>query len=239
MHWRELLDVTQEYGKFVDGQMLDTAYDEAIQALEWNLDDAAIESNIEVFTTFLGKWKSLRRPLDRERLRTVWMTDVEPYARGLEGKSIETLDTQTVVDAGAERVRVGVAIEHMYGSMCTVEGVGETNSSKLLHLRLPNVFVMTDASVRQEFIDVMNRMGDIKGSSLFEPYGYAFHFLPYVRAQLAEAIASLQFEEKIPRADAMKRLRRAHGRTRSLAKLADEYYYMRWGGPSRRGTRPC
>lgn len=230
MHWRKLLDVTREYGRLIDGEGYDTAYDEAMRTLKWNPGGGTMDGNMDVFTTFLGKWKSLRRPLDRKRLKSVWMTDVEPYAKGVDGESIETLDTRKVVDTGAEKVRVGVAIEHMYGSMCTVDGVGRTNSSKLLHLRFPNIFVMTDASVRREFRDLVRGTGIVKGTSLFEPYGYAFHFLPLVRAELLEAILSLQADEQIQWVEAVKRLMLAHGRARSLAKLADEYYYVTWGG---------
>lgn len=145
------------------------------------------------------------------------MSEIEPYAKALEDEFLEDMNSEKVVEVGREKLRIGLAIEHMYNVLVTVPAVGKTNASKLLHLRLPNLFVMTDTDVRRLF--------KIFQTELFSAFSYAFNFLRFVQCDINEAIDSLCGERRLSRRDAVEYLRNAHGRTRSLAKLADEYYY--------------
>lgn len=218
MHWQNLLEVTYEYGRSVDGQSYDTAYEEAIRSLRWDPAQASLGQNIQVFEDFLKAWRSWRRELDKEKLNAVWISDIEPYARTLDGEIFESLDVDKVVEVGTERLRVGVTIEHVYGALHMVDGIDHTNASKLLHLRLPNLFVMTDSAVRDLFKTVW-------GSELFSAYGYAFNFLRIVKAEMLEAILTLCKDKSLSQPEGIEYLQNAHGRKRSLAKLIDEYYW--------------
>jgi len=151
---------------------------------------------------------------------------VEPCAEALHGEFLEDLDVRKMIEVGVEKLHVRMAIEHTYAALHIVRGIGKTNASKLLHLRLLNLFVMTDANVRDVFRGLWPE--GINKRSLFLPYGYAFHFLPLVRADILEAILTLQEEKGLTRREAIEYLQNAHGRKRSLAKLADEYYYTGW-----------
>jgi len=89
MHWQQLLDVTKNYGKLVKGQRYDTAYKNAMRSLQWGSPQADMGRNIDVFEDFLREWNSLRGGrLDKEKLNTVWMQDVEPCAEALHGGAL-------------------------------------------------------------------------------------------------------------------------------------------------------
>jgi hypothetical protein len=130
---------------------------------------------------------------------------------------LENLEVDKLVETNGEKLRVGVAIEHMYGALSTVPGVGDTNASKLLHLRLPHLFVMTDTDIRLMF-------KEFRGET-FSPYSYTFNFLMFVKSDVSEAIDTLCEEEQLARQEGIEFLRNAHSRKRSLAKLMDECYY--------------
>lgn len=113
---------------------------------------------------------------------------------------------------------MGVAIEHMYSAIRTVSGVGETNACKLLHLRLPNLLVMTDNDIRFMFKKLCGET--------FLPYSYSFNFLSFVMADASEAVQTLCEDKRLSHEEGIQFLQNAHGRTRSLAKLMGECYYM-------------
>jgi hypothetical protein len=77
---------------------------------------------------------------------------------------------------------------------------------------------MTDSLVRRFFKGIF-------GGDLFSAYGDAFRFLRVVQADMNEAIDTICNEEDLTRSEATDYLQNAHGRKRSLVKLADEYYY--------------
>jgi hypothetical protein len=211
MHFKQLLDITSRFPGW-------PAYERAMKELRWHSSEFDMESNALVFENFLGASHSLRRPLGKEEMINVWIKEVEPYATVMDCEFLEELDIDKIIKTGEEKFRVGVAIEHMYGALSMVPGVGNTNASKLLHLRLPHLFVMTDADIRFLFKKCRKET--------FSPYSYAFNFLVFVKADVNEAIDTLCQENQLSRQQAIKFLQNAHGRKRSLAKLMDECYYV-------------
>lgn len=211
MHYKQLLDITSRFPS-------DDAYEEAMQDLEWHSSVFDIGKTICIFENFLGAWHSLRRPLGKEEMSRVWTKDIEPYAIALERDSLENLDIDKTIKTKREKLRVGLAVEHMYGVLSTVPGVGDTNASKLLHLRLPHLFVMTDTDIR--FMLKKAR------KETFSPYSYAFNFLVFVKSDVNEAIDTLCEEKQLTRQQSIEFLRNTHNRKRSIAKLMDECYYV-------------
>ena len=212
MHYKHLLDVTSRFTSA-------GAYETAMKNLDWHSLNFDIVKNVNIFEDFLGAWDSLRGgPLDKMKMTSVWIKDIEPYAMALERELLESLDVEKVIEAGRENLRVGIAIEHMYSAIRTVSGVGETNACKLLHLRLPGLLVMTDNAIRFMFKKLCGET--------FLPYSYAFNFLVFVHLDVNEAIDMLCEEKRLTRKDGMEFLQSAHGMTRSLAKLMDECYYI-------------
>lgn len=210
MLYRVLLNVTAKFNS-------NGTYEKTMQNLVWEPLD--IMKNISIFEEFLIAWHSLRHPLGKDELSGIWLREIEPYAKALSGLFLEDLDVNELINIELEKLRVGIIIEHMYSALSTVSGIGETNASKLLHLRLPNLFVMTDTNVRELF-------KKLRREEFFEPYAYAFNFLPFVKSKINEAIDELCEDKRLNRQQAIDFLRNVHGRSRSLAKLMDECYYV-------------
>jgi hypothetical protein len=210
MHYKQLLNITSQFPGWA-------AYEEAMRNLEWRSSKLDMVKNISIFEKFLAASHSLRHELGKEEMLSIWTKDIEPYAKVLEGEWVENIDISKMIQAKEEKLRIGVAIEHMYGALKTVAGVNDTNTSKLLHLRLPHLFVMTDGDVRFLFKKLRNET--------FLPYSYAFNFLEFVKFDVNEAINTLCEDEHLTRQQGIKSLQNSHGTQRPLTKLMDECYY--------------
>jgi hypothetical protein len=91
-----------------------------------------------------------------------------------------------------------------------------TDASKILHTIIPNFFVMWDDKIKE---------GIVKGGNLGSVY--AITFLPRMQSELRQAIEICITEKKLDRESAIHYIRGAcDGKT--LAKLADEYNYMKF-----------
>ena len=120
MHYRQLLDITS---RFSSGE----AYEKALNGLRWRSSSFEYGAMVSVFEEFLGAWGSLRGgPLGQDLAKT-WKDQIEPYAKCLEGESLEGLEVQKIVETETERLRMGVMIGYMYSALDTVPGVGETS----------------------------------------------------------------------------------------------------------------
>jgi len=100
---------------------------------------------------------------------------------------------------------------------CTLIGRYEsTDASKILHTILPNFFVMWDVLIKEGVLE-----GREKGAA------YAFYFLPKMQLELREAIETCMKERKLNRTEAIRHIcEKCDGKT--LAKLVDEYNYMKY-----------
>jgi len=212
MDHKMLLDITSQFES-------DGAYERAMRQLEWHHPNFDLEKNVNIFEEFLGAWRSLRGgSLDKKEVAEIWMSEIEPYALILESEFLEDLDLEKTVEKESEKLRVGMAIEHVYGALSSVSAIGDTNACKLLHLRLPNLIVMTDVEIRRMFVKLYHQQ--------FEPYSYTFGYLKFVKRNINEVIDSLCNAKSFGRQQSIELLRNAHGRTRSLAKLMDECYFL-------------
>lgn len=100
---------------------------------------------------------------------------------------------------------------------CTlIDRYESTDASKILHTILPHFLIMWDDSIKEGVMQ-----GGNNGAV------YAFHFLPKMQLELREAIETCMKERKLNRVDAIRYIcEKCDGKT--LAKLVDEYNYMKY-----------
>ena len=133
MYYKQLLEITNQW-------ISDGAYEKALQELEWRSPNFDMARNIRTFGKFLAAWHSLRGGLiNKKEMFTIWTKDIEPYAMSLEDEPVENLDVDKLIKVKDEKLRIGIVIEHIYGALSLISGIGDTNASKLLHLRLPQL----------------------------------------------------------------------------------------------------
>ncbi|MCX5998643.1 MAG: hypothetical protein NTU41_03375 [Chloroflexi bacterium] len=226
MEWRELEKVVAERSKIDEGYRKDTEYFDALSRLRWEFPDDTISDNIDVFINYLSACKSYGHVIDRKRLAAAWLESVELVSADLEDVSLEHLDVLVGVDREEEGMFcVGDVISRVYEEIKSVPGVGPANATRLLHLRFPNLFVMTSDLVRKCWQEgYLPEVFNVPRERLFEPYGYAFIFLPAMHIHLVDAILSCSLDEEMDIDAAVNKLKGVGDKERSLAKLLDEYY---------------
>ena len=227
MDWKELETAITEYGKLGENRESDVRYSVALSKLRWDHPEENMTHNADVLINYLATYKSYRHTIDEERLADMWLESVESLSAELEDISLERLDVLETVDREEDNLFcVGDVISRVYEEVRDIPGVGPANALRLLHLRFPKLFLMTDVSVRKywEGSPLPEIYGMSKGR-LFEPYGYAFIFLPAMSIQAVDAIMSCSLDEEINIEQAIENLQRLGGKSRSIARLIDIYYY--------------
>jgi hypothetical protein len=132
---------------------------------------------------------------------------------------IQRLKHEKIEDADFTDKELKAKIRDVFDKVADCTSVGRfesTDASKILHTILPNFFVMWDDEIKNWTVQG-RRMGAT----------YAFDFLPKVQRELEETIKTCMTERKLNRAEAIKYIREATG-GQTLAKLADEYNYMKY-----------
>jgi len=228
MHWKELEKEIDRFAKDNAGFRDDPYYFQALAELDWDKTEHALSRNIEVMCQFLDNYKSRGKRIDKEKLQDVWLKIVEPLADCVENVYLERHGMLKVEDKKELGVQsVGQAIQKMYDELSGVPFIGSTNASKLLHLRFPRLFVMTDDSIRQYWLEDI-RLHELYGMSkkaLFQGYGYTFIFLPHIKSHAVDAIMSCANDKGISISEAISQLENLGGKNRTIARLMDEYYY--------------
>ena len=216
MHWKEL-------EKQISNFPQDPHYFQALEQLNWDKVEQTPD-NIEICCDFLDK--SQGSQIDKKKLADVWLETVEPLADCVEGVFLERHGMLKAEDKKEFGVGcVGEAIQRMYDELTSV--TGPTNASKLLHLRFPKLFVMTDEPIRKYWLEEvgLNELFGIKEDELFHGYGYTFIFLPFIKGHAVDAIMSYANDKGVSINEAIDQLRNLGGKTRTIARLMDEYYY--------------
>jgi hypothetical protein len=103
-----------------------------------------------------------------------------------------------------------------------------TDASRLLHLRFPKLFVVTDEAIRKYWIEEvgLNELFGIKEDELFNGYGYTFIFLPFIKDQAVDAIMTCANDKGVSPNEAIAQLQNLGGKKRMIARLMNEYYYV-------------
>ena len=132
---------------------------------------------------------------------------------------IDSLKHERVEDADFTNEELKAKIKSVFDKVanCTlIDRYESTDASKILHTLLPNFFVMWDDEIKN---------GKVQGRRMGATY--AFDFLPEAQQDVEEAITTCMKEKEMTRNEAIKHIRDAAG-GQTLAKLADEYNYVRF-----------
>jgi len=129
------------------------------------------------------------------------------------------MKNENIVNADFRSDELKIKIESIFNKVanCTkIERYESTDASKIIHTILPNFFVMWDDEIKKWTVDGKN-----------DGHAYAYEFLPLMQRELVEAIETCMMERKLQRVDAAKQISYECG-YQTLAKLADEYNYVRY-----------
>lgn len=217
MHWKEL---QKQISKFPE----DPNYFHVISQLKWDKAEQ-VSRNIAICCDFLGK--SPGSQIDKQKLEEVWLETVEPLADCVEDVFLERHGMLRAIDKKEYGVEcAGEAIQRMYDALTSLAGL--TDASRLLHLRFPKLFIMTNEAIRKYWIEEvgLNELFGLKENELFNGYGYTFIFLPFIKDQAVDAIMTCANDKGISPNEAIAQLQNLGGKTRTIARLMNEYYYV-------------
>jgi hypothetical protein len=230
MHWQELEKAINRRAQVDGGFRDDAPYFQALAKLNWDATEHNLPRNIEVMCEFLNQYRPQdeRVDIDQEKLQRMWLKTVEPLADCVENVYLERHGMLKAEDKKEFGVQcVGQAIQKMYDELTGINNVGLTNASKLLHLRFPKLFVMTDERIRRYWSqDIrLHELYGRKEAELFQGYGYTFIFLPFIKSHAVDAIMSYVNDQGVAITEAISHLGSLGGKHRTMAKLIHEYYY--------------
>lgn len=161
---------------------------------------------------FLGQWGSLKSPVHLQSFLT-WLKQLAKEAVTMEELAIETTP---LADGLTEKIAT------MFQSGLDVKGIGSTNASKILHLRLPKLVVMWDGGIEQYY---RNQLSNLRPTPEF----FATGFLRCMRAEIDEAIQDYSDTKRVSQNEAVECLR-AEFAPKSVAKALDEFNWLRKRG---------
>ncbi|MBI1749814.1 MAG: hypothetical protein HY234_09065 [Acidobacteria bacterium] len=143
-----------------------------------------------------------------------------PYLQLLRGWKIEDCDLDATIRVGGDEIPVRKAAQDVFRIFYKVgQGFALVAPAKTMHLLAPNFFVMWDDSTSGKL--TRRRW----------PYweSYANVFLPKVQVDLEGLVKETMGRFALSsRRDAIENLQSLPKRTKTMAKLADEYYYSRF-----------
>jgi len=219
MHWKEL---EKQISKLPPAPH----YFQALEQLKWDKGEE-LSHNIQICCHFLDKDGSQGSQIDKQKVEQVWLKTVEPLADCVEDVFLERHGMLRALDKKDNGVGcVGEAIQRMYDALTSL--TGPTDASRLLHLRFPKLFVMTDEPIRKYWIEEvgLNELFGMKENELFNGYGYTFILLPFVKSHAVDAIMSYANDKGVDPKEAISQLQNLGGKNRTIARLMDEYYYV-------------
>lgn len=132
---------------------------------------------------------------------------------------IEKMKHERIENADFNNNELKNAIKEIFDKTANCTSIGRyesTDASKILHTILPHFFVMWDDAIKNALV---------KGKNDGETY--AFEFLPIIKKELKEAIQTCMTERNLDTNESIKYIREQTG-YQTLAKLADEYNYMKY-----------
>jgi len=195
---------------FYEGECRAFNYDGYMKCKDWALwvnSDLPIDEIRKLFN-FIKSWDRFFQG-DVDNFREIY-PDVLPTLEKLKNKKIEDMMFTN---------EITIEIRNTFDKIanCTIiDRYESTDASKILHTIIPHFFVMWDDRIKQ---------GIVRGGS--NGAVYAIKFLPKMQSELREAIETCIEERKIKREDAIKYIcEKCNGKT--LAKLVDEYNYMKY-----------
>jgi len=213
MHWKEL---EKQVSKFPQ----DPNYFQVLSQLKWDKAEE-LSHNIAICCDFLGG------SIDKQKVEKVFTEVVAPLADCVEDVLLERHGMLRAIDKKQYGVGcAGETIQRMYDALTSL--TGPTDASKLLHLRFPKLFVVTNEAIRKYWIEEvgLNELYGMKEDELFNGYGYTFIFLPFIKSHAVDAIMSRANDKGVSVNEAIAHLQNLGGKTRMIARLMDEYFYV-------------
>jgi hypothetical protein len=131
-------------------------YDKCIAHREiWdNLSSMSEESVRKIVIPFLNKWKC-RLPYECASELAKAMQRVEPLLKPLRNFKIESVDLLASISVEGKMLRILELIEEVFDAIQQVKAgrrtVGFTATSKILHMTIPEFFVMCDEKIRKAY----------------------------------------------------------------------------------------
>lgn len=174
----------------------------------------------ECVVDFLNRWQ-MRTRKTAALLESIAATiqGAQPYISTFRNLSLQDCDLNSTVRIGPEQLRLQTAI------LCVFEmfyAIGnrfvDVATAKTLHLLAPSFLVIWDSSTQ-------SHLTPARGSFAWR---YTYAFLPRVQADLAALIREAEQRFGVSRAEAIDRLESIGKKRKTLAKLADEYYYSKF-----------
>lgn len=176
-----------------------------------NLENVNSDQVKDIVVSFLNKWQC-RLPYECVPGLTVALQKAEPWLQPLRGSNIEDVDLLKPIKIKGEEIRILTLIENVFNTIQKVRAgrrtVAFTATAKILHMAVPELFVMCDGSIRKAY--------GCEGNAA----GYANFMLKM--NFFARDLVSQAHGNKQRILDCSKRERRA------LARLLDNYNYTKF-----------
>jgi len=208
VHYKKLIEAHKLfYGGYEHRAPFYDNYMKSKKWEEWSSPSVSLDEIRKLFS-FIRSWDRFFQG-DEKKFQKIYK-EIYPIIRELEHKNIENAN---FTDELKRKIR---DVFDKVADCTSTDRYESTDASKILHTILPNFFVMWDDSIKEWMVQ-----GRRTGAT------YAFYFLPIVQEELKEAIKTCIEERGLSRTGAIKYIReKCDGKT--LAKLADEYNYMKY-----------
>lgn len=216
MKYRDLLDKVDELEE--ETELAECMYFGAVEKLKdvqrdlTKLDD--VQHMRRVIKPFLTQWGMMGRVVERKGLR--WM-ELGETLRSLE-KEFKQLWSRSFLTIEFNEEKISKAIKNIYSRLDPIPYIGgPTSIPKILHLLNPEIFVMWNTDIRENYRKKNNRIRDT-------PEGY-LEFLIEVKEELKEAIYDRQ-KESGKELDRIEQEIRSRYKNKTLARIVDEYNWI-------------
>ena len=219
MHWSKLVQAAQLYRELQPRVAL--YYDDYMRtrnAALWASPERLTVQEAKLLIDFINRWAT-RTPLKPEQIVEAYHVAFSTL-RMLEGKRFEDVDLAATL---ADGETIGDAIAGVFDVVGRCGPRNEsTGASKILHTWRPDLFVMWDMRIAAGY-------GLCRDVTQPPPMGreYADTFLPRLRIEAAEAIATYQGDHGCDAGGAAGELVRL-SRAATFPKLLDEYNYAKY-----------
>jgi hypothetical protein len=205
MHWRDLLI---GHMAFYHKEPRALYYDHFMKIKNWEkwADSVPLDEVKKLFD-FIVRW-DFHFQGDPQKFAEIY-SKVSPIIQNLKSARLEDLDFNND--------HVSDGIKRVFDSICDCSWKYEsTDTSKILHTIVPDLFVMWDRNIRERILgDVECKWGAV----------YANDFLPKMQKEINDCISSFMSEKQLDRAESAGRIRGLCD-NKSFPKLIDEYNYM-------------
>lgn len=217
MHYRDLI---RAHRVFRAQFPFDEPYDRITKLLQGK-DSLGVRDG-KAILRFLNQWRCRipKKPEVPQVIADAFNHVIFPRFQGVRDGRLEHEHLNDPIRGDDPSSRLDWVISGAYDQLATVGyRIKDTAVSKMLHIASPGLIVMWDRSIRMEYI------GHTGGSG----HEFAFMFLLRMRKEIREAVESFGRARGISEEKAADDLMKK-GDGRTLAKLADEYNYVRYTG---------